>query len=84
MTEWSEETIEAVWQKGRPAKNTKKFPSHIWRVDDFKLAIKRSEYGKRNTKYGWEIDHIKPKSQNGSDHISNLRPLHWRKNIQRN
>ena len=84
MTTWSEEIIEAVWEKGYPAKDTKKWPIHIWRVDDFKNAIKRNEHGNRNSDYGWEIDHIIPKSQNGSDHISNLRPLHWVKNVQRN
>lgn len=29
---------------------------------------------------GWEIDHLTPVSDDGSDAIGNLRPLHWRNN----
>ena len=39
-----------------------------------------SLYGKTESDYGWEIDHIRPKSMMGSDFISNLQPLQWQNN----
>ena len=35
----------------------------------------------RGSIYGWEIDHIKPKKDGGSDDLSNLRPLQWEANL---
>lgn len=38
-----------------------------------------SYYGEetqRNSKYAWDIDHIKPKSRGGTDNIDNLRAVH--------
>ncbi|MBL8564323.1 MAG: HNH endonuclease [Hyphomicrobiaceae bacterium] len=43
--------------------------------------IHRHSYGNRDSPYGWEIDHISPESNGGSDALSNLRPLHWRNNV---
>jgi len=75
---FSEQTIETVWRKGRTA------PGHspdLYRQDICGATIKRSEYGNRNSDYGWEIDHINP---NGSDDLSNLRPLQWENNVAKN
>ena len=41
--------------------------------------IAKSDHGKEGA-HGWEIDHIKPKADGGSDALSNLRPLHWKNN----
>ncbi len=40
--------------------------------------MKRTEYGNRDSQYGWEIDHINP---DGGDGLSNLRPLQWANNV---
>lgn len=56
------------------------FDANVWRRDQFGNAIQFSQHGNRNSEYGWEIDHIVAVSLGGSDHMSNLRPLHWRVN----
>lgn len=51
-----------------------------FRKDDMGNWIHRDHYGKRDSDYGWEIDHIYPSSLGGHDGLSNVRPLHWRAN----
>lgn len=70
-------TIQDVWVKGRVIPN---YSSETWRRDTCGIAMKRSEHGNTNSEYGWEIDHINPKSNGGSDAIANLQPLHWENN----
>jgi len=67
----------SIWNKGEaiPGKD-----SDIWRKDVCGSVMKYSEHGNVDSKYGWEIDHIKPSSKEGSDDISNLQPLQWENN----
>ena len=67
----------AVWAKGRVIAG---YDASIWRHDDFGFVIRFSDYGDRNSEYGWEIDHIIASALSGPDNITNLRPLHHRKN----
>ena len=72
---FDERTIDAVWQKG-----TYSFVlPQGFRKDYCGAKIQRSKYGILD-QYGWEIDHIKPVEQGGTDDLSNLRPLHWENN----
>jgi len=67
-----------VWAKGTPIPN---FDSAVWRWDAFGTVMRFADHGDRSSDYGWEFDHYPiPKSQGGSDDISNLRPLNWRNN----
>lgn len=74
---FDEETIQQVWEKGHAEP---RYDSNVWRKDDCKAWVRRNKYGSRNSPYGWEIDHIKPESEGGTDEISNLRPLQWENN----
>lgn len=71
----SPETIQAVWNKGRTVPGQD--PARV-RKDECGALISRYEHGKRNSTFGWEVDHISPE---GSDAIGNLRPLQWENNV---
>lgn len=74
---FSLDTIEQVWSKGKiiPGNDPR-----FWRQDQCGAWIGRKFYGNRNSQYGWEIDHITP---GDDDNISNLRPLQWSNNAER-
>jgi len=74
---FSNETIQRVWEKGTVVPGNDPI---YWRQDQCKAWIGRNHYGNRNSEYGWEIDHIEPESDGGSDELSNLRPLQWQNN----
>lgn len=71
----------AVWAKGKPCvKDGKSWDKSVWRWDKCGSVMKYSEHGNRDSKNGWEIDHIKPSSKRGSDDLENLQPLNWKNN----
>ncbi len=45
--------------------------------------IKRLDYGKRTSPYGWNLDHIKPKSKGGKSNIANLTCMHIKTNTEK-
>ncbi|WP_303318580.1 HNH endonuclease signature motif containing protein [Flavivirga abyssicola] len=77
---WSGSQKLAVWKKGKIIPG---LDSDTWRNDDCRKKMKWDDHGDRNSSYGWEIDHIDPVSNGGSDHIDNLQPLHWENNADK-
>jgi 5-methylcytosine-specific restriction endonuclease McrA len=77
---FSENIIQQVWNRGTPVEPND--PS-VWRKDDCGAWMNRPHHGNRTSQYGWEIDHIVPLSNGGTDDITNLRPLQWENNAHR-
>ena len=77
---FSVDIIDKVWRQGRADAGRS---ARDWRLDDCGDVIKKDQYGDRSSRYGWEIDHIKPASEGGTNALSNLRPLHWENNVRK-
>lgn len=73
---FNEQIIQQVWEK---AKVVDGYNSNLWRQDFANAWICRDAYGTTRN-FGWEIDHLRPISNGGSDDIANLNTLHWRNN----
>ncbi|GIK33278.1 MAG: HNH endonuclease [Armatimonadetes bacterium] len=80
MATFDNQTVDQVWNKGQVVANN---DLKVWRKDAYGAWMKRTDYGNRNSQYGWEIDHIKPASFGGPDSLSNLRPLQWENNAKK-
>ncbi|MBN1184985.1 MAG: HNH endonuclease [Bacteroidales bacterium] len=77
---WTEDTKIRVWNKGTIIPD---FSADVWRRDRCLHAMRYSDHGNRNSEFGWEIDHINPVANGGSDDLSNLQPLYWEHNTNK-
>lgn len=85
MSDFSEEKIESIWQKGREVKG---LDASKYRLDAAGALMARAKYGDKEHMYGWEVDHIYPKARLEElgvnedlwDHHLNLQPLNVKNN----
>jgi hypothetical protein len=68
--------IDAVWGKAES-----EYGFFFFKRDRFGEIIAKHHYGE-HSQYGWEIEHIVPLSEGGTNDIENLRPVHWTKMAQ--
>lgn len=73
----SEELKLSVWAKGEIAGG---YNAVFYRRDAFGAWMQYSAHGDTSSHYGWEIDHIKPLAEGGTDELANLQPLQWQNN----
>lgn len=83
---YTEDTKKKVWEKGII---DPRYPKDKVRKDACGAWIIWTEFGKKESPFGWEIDHIYPEAlyrlHNATDEknindLTNLRPLHWKNN----
>lgn len=72
------ETLKIIaWRNARAVLG--RDPTQV-RQDAYGWYIVWSEYGNRNSDYGWEIDHVVPTALGGLNSAANVRALHWKNN----
>jgi 5-methylcytosine-specific restriction endonuclease McrA len=67
--------VQAVWEKADVSHAHRPL-----RIDAFGSVIWREAYENTNSKFGWEIDHIRPVARGGGDELENLQALQWENN----
>lgn len=70
---FTQKEIDYVWERAAtiPGLNP-----DTYRQDAYGNEIKRSDYGRRDSGKGWEVDHRKPLSEGGTYDLNNLQALH--------
>lgn len=68
MSNVSTYTILHIWEK---AISVPGYDPDIWRKDFAGAWIRKDSYGMQ-TKYGWEVDHLRPLSKGGDNNEDNL------------
>lgn len=79
MSNYSKELLDKIWEKGRPIKG---MDPNLYRKDIFGKTMYRHAYGKTSP-MGWNVDHSKPTSKGGTDHLSNLQPMNSIENCKK-
>lgn len=86
--EYTEEQKKYYWEKNNIVEGE---DEQEVRRDASGAIIHFSDYKNRNSDYGWEIDHIYPKSrleeagapENMINNPRNLRPMNWKNNVSK-
>jgi hypothetical protein len=54
-----------------------------WAMDYANRLICLDAYGDLENIFGWNLDHIRPKSQGGKDNAENIIPVHYATNMEK-
>jgi len=73
----SEQDRLKVWEKAQIVDG---YDSTLYRKDCCGAWMAYAKYGDTSNPYGWEIDHVYPKSKGGDNHMENLRAMNWLNN----
>jgi len=73
---FTDERLDQIWDKGQTIKG--KDPN-LYRKDIKGHKMYKHSYGKMS-EMGWNVDHSKPVSKGGTDHLNNLQPMNSRAN----
>ncbi len=76
MADFNQDQINYVWGKAIIIQN---YDKNTFRQDFSGAWIQKDKYG-IEVNFGWEIDHIFPKSLGGQEEYQNLQPLQWENN----
>ena len=77
MMTFDEDIIQQVWNKGLVQKG---YDPDSARKDACGAWMLRNQYGNTDSIFGWEIDHVLPKTKGGTNDLINLRPMQWQNN----
>ena len=71
-----EDLKRACWARTSPVAGQ----PNAWefRKDCLGNLVRYSDFGNRQSPFGWEIDYIVPRSRGGSNDAYNLQALHWK------
>lgn len=76
MSSFNNDRLNQVWDKGQTISG--KNPD-LYRRDIYGNVMFKPSYGK-TSEMGWNVDHSKPQSLGGTDHLNNLQPMNSRAN----
>lgn len=77
---FTQEQIKSAWETAQIVDG---YNPDKYRKDACGAWISWEKYGVTDNVYGWQVDHIYPKSLGGDEHPMNLRALHVKNNLSK-
>lgn len=71
---FTQEILGTIWNK---AAEMEGLDSSLFRKDACGAVIARSQYGMKDSNFGWDVDYVYPVELGGDDNIENLRAMQW-------